>query len=130
MLDISELSRRTGLPASTLRYYEEIGLIRSSGRRGLKRVFEEEVSTRLALVSLGRTAGFSLSDIRGLIGAEGQPELDRTMLARQADKLDEQNNELTVLRDGIRHIVTCSADNHLDCPRFKRIMRVALRRGS
>lgn len=130
MLDISELSRRTGLPASTLRYYEEIGLIRSSGRRGLKRVFEEEVSTRLALVSLGRTAGFSLSDIRGLIGAEGQPELDRTMLARQADKLDEQINELTVLRDGIRHIVTCSADNHLDCPRFKRIMRVALRRGS
>lgn len=130
MLDITELSRRTGLPASTLRYYEEIGLIRSSGRRGLKRVFEEEVSTRLALVSLGRTAGFSLSDIRGLIGAEGQPELDRTTLARQADKLDEQINELTVLRDGIRHIVTCSADNHLDCPRFKRIMRVALRRGS
>ncbi|MBL3595251.1 helix-turn-helix domain-containing protein [Rhodovulum sulfidophilum] len=130
MLDITELSRRTGLPASTLRYYEEIGLIRSSGRRGLKRVFEEEVSTRLALVSLGRTAGFSLSDIRGLIGAEGQPELDRTTLARQADKLDEQIKEMTVLRDGIRHIVTCSADNHLDCPRFKRIMRVALRRGS
>ncbi|MCE8419161.1 helix-turn-helix domain-containing protein [Rhodovulum sulfidophilum] len=130
MLDITELSRRTGLPASTLRYYEEIGLIRSSGRRGLKRVFEEEVSTRLALVSLGRTAGFSLSDIRGLIGAEGQPELDRTTLARQADKLDEQIKEMTVLRDGIRHIVTCTADNHLDCPRFKRIMRVALRRGS
>ena len=128
MLDISELSRRTGFPASKLRYYEEIGLIRSSGRKGLKRLFEEDVTTRLALIALGQTAGFSLAEIRALIGVEGKPRLDRARLGQQADRLDAQIDELTVLRDGIRHIVNCSAENHLDCPRFRRIMRVAMKR--
>ncbi|KAA0921132.1 MerR family transcriptional regulator [Aquicoccus porphyridii] len=128
MLDISELSRRTGFPASRLRYYEEIGLIRSSGRKGLKRLFEEDVTTRLALIALGQTAGFSLAEIRALIGVEGKPRLDRARLGQQADRLNAQIDELTVLRDGIRHIVNCSAENHLDCPRFRRIMRVAMKR--
>jgi DNA-binding transcriptional MerR regulator len=128
MLDISELSRRTGFPASKLRYYEEIGLIRSIGRKGLKRLFEEEVTTRLALISLGQTAGFSLTEIRRLIGAEGQPALDQAALGQRAETIDQQISELTVLRDGIRHIMNCSAENHLECPRFKRIMRVALKR--
>lgn len=128
MIDISELSRRSGFPASKLRYYEEIGLIRSSGRKGLKRLFEEEVTVRLALISLGQSAGFPLAEIRALIGAEGRPELDRAALGQKADALDDQIRELTALRDGIRHIMTCSAENHLDCPRFQRIMRVALKR--
>ncbi|MBL3595630.1 MerR family DNA-binding protein [Rhodovulum sulfidophilum] len=129
MLDISELARPSGLSAATIRYCEEIGLIRSSGRRGLKRLFEKKVGTRLALISLGRTAGVSLSEIRGLVGTEGRPDLGRSTLSRRADRLDEQIKELTVLRDGIRHIAACSAENHLDCPRFKRIMRIALMRG-
>ncbi|WP_306004643.1 helix-turn-helix domain-containing protein [Aquicoccus porphyridii] len=128
MLDISELSRRTGFPASKLRYYEEIGLIRSSGRKGLKRLFEEDVTTRLALIALGQTAGFSLAEIRALIGVEGKPRLDRARLGQQADRLNAQIDELIVLRDGIRHIINCSAENHLDCPRFRRIMRVAMKR--
>ncbi len=128
MIDISELSRRSGFPASKLRYYEEIGLIRSSGRKGLKRLFEEEVTVRLALISLGKRAGFPLVEIRALIGAEGRPALDRAALGQKADALDDQIRELTALRDGIRHIMTCSAENHLDCPRFRRIMRVALKR--
>ncbi|BAQ69532.1 MerR family transcriptional regulator [Rhodovulum sulfidophilum] len=104
-------------------------MIRSSGRRGLKRLFEKEVGTRLALISLGRTAGFSLSEIRGLVGTEGRPDLDRFTLSRQSYRLDEQIKELTVFRDGIRHIAACSAEKHLDCPRFKSIMRIALKRG-
>lgn len=128
MLDISELSRRSGFPASKLRYYEEIGLIRSSGRKGLKRLFEEEVTVRLALISLGQSARFPLAEIRALIGAEGRPALDRAALGQKADALDDQIRQLTALRDGIRHIMNCSAENHLDCPRFRRIMRVALKR--
>ncbi|AGI67620.1 MerR family transcriptional regulator [Octadecabacter antarcticus 307] len=128
MLDISELSRRTGFPASKLRYYEEVGLIRSIGRKGLKRLFEEEVTTRLALIALGQTAGFSLAEIRALIGVEGQPDLDRSALGQKADMLDSQIQELAALRDGIRHIMNCSAEHHLDCPRFRRILRVAMKR--
>ena len=43
-LDIAEVARRTGVPASTLRYYEEKGLITSTGRRGLRRLFDAACS--------------------------------------------------------------------------------------
>lgn len=62
-LDISEVARRSGLPASTLRFYEERGLIASIGRRGLKRLFSADVVERLALIRLGRLAGFTLEEM-------------------------------------------------------------------
>ena len=52
-MDINEVSKASGLPASTLRYYEEKGLIRSIGRNGLRRVFAESVLQRLSLIALG-----------------------------------------------------------------------------
>lgn len=128
MIDISELSRLSGFPASKLRYYEEIGLIRSAGRRGLKRLYESEVKTRISLIALAQTAGFSLSEIKKMIGTEGSPDLDRNALAAKADAIDVTIRELTTLRDGLRHVMNCTAPNQLDCPRFQRIMRVALTR--
>src|SRR5579884_2118936 len=61
-VDITEVAQRTGLTASTLRFYEEKGLIASIGRRGLHRVFDPKVLERLALIALGRSAGFSLDE--------------------------------------------------------------------
>ena len=62
-LGIGEVVRRSGVPASTLRYYEERGLIGSVGRRGLTRVFDRSVFERLTLISVGRAAGFTLDEI-------------------------------------------------------------------
>ena len=59
-MDIAEVARRSGLPASTLRYYEERGLIASVGRQGLRRTFDPGVLELLSLISLGQAAGFSL----------------------------------------------------------------------
>ena len=72
-IDIGKVSRRTGLPASTLRYYEEKGLIRSIGRNGLKRVFDESVIQRLTLIALGRGAGFALDEIAAMRHAASCP---------------------------------------------------------
>jgi MerR family regulatory protein len=55
-MDITEVARRSGIPASTLRIYEEKGLIASIGRRGLRRVFDPGVLERLALIAVGRAA--------------------------------------------------------------------------
>ncbi|WP_120631374.1 helix-turn-helix domain-containing protein [Ruegeria sp. EL01] len=126
MLDISELSHLSGFSASKLRYYEEVGLIRSAGRRGLKRLYENEVKTRISLIVLAQTAGFSLSEIKEMIGADGRPALERNALAAKADAIDVTIRELSALRDGLRHVMNCTAPHHLDCPRFQRIMRVAL----
>ncbi|MBB3139379.1 helix-turn-helix domain-containing protein [Halomonas organivorans] len=128
MLDISELARKSGVPASKLRYYEEVGLIRSVGRKGLRRVFDDRVLPRLSLVALGQAAGFSLAEIRDMLGQEGTPSIDRDMLSAKADSLDRHIKELSALRDGLRHAASCTAPSHLECPTFQRLMRIALAR--
>ncbi len=52
-LDIGEVVKRSGVPASTLRYYEQLGLLHALGRRGLRRQYDEQVLERLALIGLG-----------------------------------------------------------------------------
>jgi DNA-binding transcriptional MerR regulator len=124
-MDITEVSRRSGLPASTLRYYEERGLIVSIGRRGLKRVFDSRVLERLSLVSLGVAAGFNLDEIARMFRPDGRPAIDRRLLAAKAKELDSTIRKLGALRDGLRHAAACPAPSHLECPTFRRLMAVA-----
>jgi DNA-binding transcriptional MerR regulator len=121
-LDIAQVARHAGVPASTLRYYEDKGLIASIGRRGLRRVFAADVLERLSLIALGRAAGFSLEDIAGMFGPDGKPRIDRDMLATRADTLDRTIRRLGALRDGMRHAAVCPAPSHLDCPTFRKLL--------
>ena len=79
-LDITAVAKRSGVPASALRYYEEKGLIVSVGRRGLRRLFDAAVLERLALIALGQ-AGLSLDEIARMFTPNGRPRIDRKMLA-------------------------------------------------
>jgi DNA-binding transcriptional MerR regulator len=124
-LDIGEVAQRAGVPASTLRYYEEKGLIASTGRRGLRRLFDGGVVERLALIALGRAAGFSLDEIARMFGSDGKPRIDRQILAAKADEIDRKVRELTAMRDGLRHAVACKAPSHTECPTFRRLLKAA-----
>ena len=124
-MDITEVARRSGLPASTLRHYEEKGLIASIGRRGLHRVFDSEVLERLALIALARSAGFSLAEIALMFAPDGRLRIDRQMLAAKAEELDRTIRKLTEMRDGLRHAAACRAPTHMECPTFRRILRAA-----
>lgn len=126
-LDIGELSAQSGLPASTLRYYDEIGLIASVGRHGLRRQFGPEAFWQLGLIALGKKAGFSLSEIAAMFAADGGNSLSRPALHVRADQIERQINELTVLRDMLRHVAECSAPSHIECPRFRKLLRIARR---
>ena len=124
-MDITEVARRSGLPASTLRFYEEKGLIASIGRRGLHRVFDPGVLERLALIAVGRSAGFSLDEIALMFAPDGRPRLDRRMLQAKAEELDRTIRKLTEMRDGLHHAAACRAPSHIECPTFRRILRAA-----
>ncbi|CAJ0822326.1 helix-turn-helix domain-containing protein [Ralstonia flaminis] len=124
-LDIAEVTQHAGVPASTLRYYEEKGLIVSTGRRGLRRQFHADVLERLALIALGRAAGFSLDEIAHMFAPGGQLQVERQMLAAKADELDRTIRRLTAMRDGLRHAAVCPAPSHMECPTFQRIVRAA-----
>ena len=124
-LNIGEVAQRSGVPASTLRFYEEKGLIASIGRRGLRRLFDPDVLERLALIALGRAAGFSLDEIALMFAPDGQPRIDRKMLAAKAEDIDRTIRKLSALRDSLRHAAACPEQSHMDCPSFQRLLRAA-----
>ena len=128
-LDIGEVAQRSGVPASTLRFYEERGLIKSVGRRGLRRVFDGGVLERLALIGLGSAAGFSLDEIKRMFAPDGRPRIDRQMLAAKANELDATIRRLTKMRNGLRHAAACPAPSHMECPTFRRLVGLAASRG-
>lgn len=123
--DIAEVARRSGLPASTLRFYEEKGLIASAGRRGLRRLFEPGVFERLALIALARAAGFSLEEIAQMFSPDGKVRIDRQALAVKADELGRTIRRLEAMRDGLRHAAVCRAPSHLQCPTFRKLLAAA-----
>jgi len=124
-LDIGEVAKRAGIPASTLRFYEEKGLVASVGRRGLRRQYDREVLERLALIALGRSAGFSLDEIARMFAPNGKLQVDRPMLVSKADELDLTIRKLSAMRDGLRHAAACRAPSHMECPTFRRLLKVA-----
>jgi DNA-binding transcriptional MerR regulator len=124
VMDIAEVSKASRVPASTLRYYEEKGLIQSYGRSGLRRLFHSDVLQSLALISLGRSAGFSLDEIAEMFTPKG-PQINREVLLEKANELDRKIKELTSMRNGLRHAAVCSAPSHFECPKFLRLLKIS-----
>ena len=124
-LDIGEVAQRAGIPASTLRFYEEKGLVASTGRRGLRRQFDRDVLERLALIALGQSAGFSLDEIARMFAPGGRLQIEREMLTSKAADLDITIRKLSAMRDGLRHAAACRAPSHMECPTFRRLLKIA-----
>jgi DNA-binding transcriptional MerR regulator len=129
-MDIASVAQQSGVPASTLRFYEEKGLIVSIGRQGLRRVFASNVLERLALIALGRSSGFSLDEIARMFAPGGRPKIDRQLLADKAEELDATIRKLSAMRDGLRHAAACAAPSHMECPKFRRLLGIAASRTS
>jgi DNA-binding transcriptional MerR regulator len=124
-MDIAEVAKQSGVPASALRYYEDKGLIASVGRQGLRRRFAPAVLDQLALIALGQAAGFSLDEIGAMFAPDGRPSIDRRLLAAKADELDATIKRLKAMSNGLRHAAACPAPSHAECPTFRRLLKAA-----
>jgi DNA-binding transcriptional MerR regulator len=124
LLDIAEVARRSCVPASALRFYEEKGLIGSVGRRGQRRLFEPAVIERLALIALARAAGFSLEEIAETF-PRGRGAIDRARLSAKAEELEARMRRLAAISDGLRHAARCPEPSHFECPSFRRLLGLA-----
>nr|WP_315597327.1 helix-turn-helix domain-containing protein [uncultured Cupriavidus sp.] len=124
-MDIAEVAKSTGVPASTLRYYEKMGLIASLNPQGTRRRFADNVVDQLALISLGQAAGLSLDEIRSMFSSNGQPNIDRQMLLDKADEIDALIKRLRAMSHGLRHAAACPAPSHAECPTFRKLLKAA-----
>lgn len=124
MIDINEVSKKSGFAPSKLRYYEEVGLIKSIGRKGLKRIFNESVLLNLSLISLGQEVGFSLKELKSMLGSNGQFKINRNKLIEKAHEIDLKMKKLKAVRDGLLHASVCPEKSHLDCPKFQSYLKL------
>ncbi|WP_026469835.1 helix-turn-helix domain-containing protein [Alkanindiges illinoisensis] len=124
-MDISEVVKRSGVPASTLRFYEEKGLIASIGRQGLKRRFAPYVLDQLALIALGRLAGFSLDEIAAMFTSDGQLNINRQTLLGKANEIDQMVKRLQAMSEGLKHAAVCPATTHMECLTFQGLLKDA-----
>lgn len=127
-VDISQVVEASGLPPSTLHHYEDVGLIEPVGRKGLRRQYDEDVVERLAIISLGRDAGFSLDEIQTMLPLGTRPNIDRSKLEAKADELDATIVALQTISSSLRHAAVCKAPSHLECDTFKGLLAAALER--
>lgn len=126
-LSISQVSDLTGLTAATIRFYESKGLINPISRKGLTRMYSPDVLTHLSLIILAKQAQFSLDEIVGILGKLAEKGIERPLLRSKIDEIDQKIQELQKLKQGLIHVEQCTAENHLQCPKFQKILSVSLK---
>jgi DNA-binding transcriptional MerR regulator len=117
MLDIGEVARRAGVAPSTLRYYEELGLLSSSTRAGGRRQYHESVLRRLEVIAFAKETGFTLAEIGELLSGPGHATARRHALTRR--KLDEVNAHIAraeAMRSMLEASLTCDCADLEACP--------------
>jgi MerR family redox-sensitive transcriptional activator SoxR len=112
LLTVGEVSERSGVAPSALRYYESEGLIRATRTTGNQRRYQRSVLRRLAFVRAAQNVGLSLTEITDALATvpDGRPptKADWTRLSRSwRARLDEQIAALTKLRDGLDSCIGC-----------------------
>ncbi|MFT4935427.1 MAG: MerR family mercuric resistance operon transcriptional regulator [Pseudoalteromonas distincta] len=120
-ISIGELSRRTGGNIETIRYYERIGLLPTPSRRGRYRSYGAEDVDRLGFVRRARELGFTLDEVRALLGlaAGGQAACAevRTLAASHLQDVRSRIADLKrmekVLSESVR---ACDSGGDPGCP--------------
>ncbi|MCC5989646.1 MAG: Cu(I)-responsive transcriptional regulator [Pararhodobacter sp.] len=120
-MNIGDAATASGLPAKTIRYYEEIGLILPSRDGNGYRAFATRDVHRLAFLARARALGFSIEECRALMALyedEDRASEDVKHLAEQhLQRIDRRIAELQALRDTLAGLVqSCAGDNRPDCP--------------
>lgn len=115
LLSITEVGEASGLPSSALRYYEKVGLIRSSGRAGGRRQFEAEVLQRLAVVALLQEVGFTIAEIAALVNGRAKRETWRSLAEAKLDEIDSHLQRVAAARELLVASLECGCSSLESC---------------
>lgn len=120
-MNISDVSDLSGLPAKTIRYYEDIGLVHPArGANGYRRFTETDVH-KLAFLARARSLGFTIEDCRALLALYEDRDRASADVRRVAeehlDSVDRKIRELQAMRATLSDLVAkCHGDRRPECP--------------
>lgn len=120
-MNIGQVSEQSGLPAKTIRYYEDVGLIAPKRGANGYRSFSDNDLHRLSFLGRARSLGFSIQECRDLLALyhdDGRASSDVRQIAKgHLQRVDQKIEELQHMRDTLAHLVSCCAgDDRPDCP--------------
>ena len=120
-MNIGDVARLSGLPAKTIRYYEEIDLVAPLRSENGYRSFRESDLHKLAFLGRARSLGFTIDDCRNLLqlyADKGRASSDVKQIAKgHLRRIDEKLEELTQMRETLSHLISaCAGDDRPDCP--------------
>ncbi|WP_299886159.1 Cu(I)-responsive transcriptional regulator [uncultured Ruegeria sp.] len=120
-MNIGDVSNRTGLPAKTIRYYEDINLIKPMRDDNGYRRFREQDVHKLSFLGRARALGFTIEDCRTLLALyedETRASADVKRIARDhLTQIEAKIADLNSMRDTLGHLIdACAGDDRPDCP--------------
>jgi Cu(I)-responsive transcriptional regulator len=120
-MNIGDVAERSGLPAKTIRYYEDIGLVRPQRGANGYRAFGERELHKLAFLARARSLGFTIEECRALLALyedRGRASADVKELAEgHLARIDRKIAELAAMRGTLARLVDrCHGDARPDCP--------------
>lgn len=128
-MNIGDVAERSGLPAKTIRYYEDIGFIKPKRSLNGYRHFDEKELHKLAFIGRARSLGFTIEDCRTLLALyedKDRASADVKDIARQnLQEMDAKISDLKAMRATLSHLIEeCAGDHRPDCPILKDLGQV------
>ncbi len=120
-MNIGDVAEKSGLPAKTIRYYEDIGLVRPARDGNGYRAFSEADTHKLVFLARARALGFSIDECRALLALwedRGRASADVRAIAQDhLSRIEEKIADLQAMRDTLSDLVrSCAGDDRPDCP--------------
>ncbi len=127
-MNIGAAAEASGLPAKTIRYYEDIGLIAPDRRANAYRDYSDEHVHKLRFIQRARSLGFSVEDCRQLLSLYEDTDRASSDVKRLAQEhlgdIERKIDELTSMHDVLSNLVkACRGDSRPDCPIIDRLAR-------
>lgn len=120
-MNIGDVARKSGLPAKTIRYYEDIGLVTPPRSANGYRIFRDSDLHKLTFLGRARELGFTIEDCRTLLALyedDGRESAHvKNVALGHLQKIDAKIAQLQSMRGTLAHLVeACAGDHRPDCP--------------
>jgi len=120
-MNIGAAATESGLPAKTIRYYEEIGLINPDRGENSYRDYSDQHVHKLRFLQRARSLGFSIDECRQLMSLyedDSRASADVKFLAnKHLEEIEQKIAELASMRDVLKNLVnSCHGDARAECP--------------